>query len=91
MSDNNNTHGPILRKPPLPALPCSRRTEPSKWLCPPPGRERMADGYRTNCTNVAQWLVDAAERAQRAAEAEDPNNQVPAQQLPLRLAASRSK
>lgn len=30
----------VIRREPLPALPCSKRVEPTKWLCPPPGRER---------------------------------------------------
>ncbi|MGL4575797.1 MAG: hypothetical protein ACRCV9_13520 [Burkholderiaceae bacterium] len=33
----------VIRSDPLPALPCSKRTEPSEWLCPPPGGKRRDD------------------------------------------------
>ncbi|MGL4575061.1 MAG: hypothetical protein ACRCV9_09765 [Burkholderiaceae bacterium] len=80
---------PVIRRQPLPSPPCSRRTEPSAWLCPPPGRARVPDGFQVGANNLAQWLADAAERAKKTAEAEHPDKQTPPKQMPLRLASSR--
>jgi hypothetical protein len=27
-------------RPPLTPVPCAKRTEPSTWLCPPPGKPK---------------------------------------------------
>lgn len=44
-------------RPPLTAVPFQRRTEPSAWLCPPPGKRRMPDGgVVLHSTDVARRI-----------------------------------
>jgi hypothetical protein len=44
----------VLRpaRPQLEPVRCARRTEPSAWLCPPPGAARLPDGVNLLHTDV---------------------------------------
>lgn len=49
-----------MNRAPLTPVPCARRTEPSAWLCPPPGKRRMPDGVDLHHTDVAARLASTA-------------------------------